>query len=769
MKRRNLLKLMVALILVPMAARAQVGNINPIRQPMKSGMMESMIIDQQNYRKTEKDNMTILSYNKSIPKREATSDDAQVHFVLDYDKEGVEVTDVYLYMFHNQQWYGTYQWDFDDDFEPVLPMGDDFTMTLPKGEWDFCLLLHNNITRRWEHIFQDLVKIDGDMTLTFSEETATNHISFKQLMPDGKEMLFSQFQVNEAGDVEVVSRGDVDELYVYSDLMYKPEGPRGGIYSLAGERMNIEGLYDVSDFDWWVSESKSGRFAFCRGEYASDGNQFEMNESSVFYVNRFYTDKTETAVLTNDPTNYFYTEEKFIPSKAGKETNGQVSIEDPYFPDIVIRCPTGGFQIGVYRVINGCYANCGQKQKLWWKDADATIHLYNCILEEDDASDFRYDVQVVPCFVDNWQSFQWGGAESRCIYGLPAYRINGKATYVNRGVSLRIGTTLFSTLPNTNTNSWECNPAFSFSPEQKVLDYGSSCPILSLEKWNYEAEWGQWFVAYPYYIGRYGEYRETDMVTLEETIKVDGEQVAGSYSEYEQLQGQWVGEGIPTGVFDISLVNKNVEVDGLDGKNEATIHFDMGADDKEAPTLQMLWFKDKDDKIIDRFAKAEDGTLEFAGGDFNFHFVDEGSYWYDIAEQTVAVSYSPYNKNEWAALEVEEIPENYFAPGFGYFYRGSLKDVTGAGEKGWFDLKIRLEDATGNYQEQVISPAFRIDDLVDTGISQLRIDNGQLTIPGNETVYDVMGRRVADKSSKAMKGIQIVRRQNGDVRKVVVR
>lgn len=766
MKKITLFKCMVVLtMLLPMGAKAQVKDLPPVLRQADRGMMESMIIDQQNYRKTEKDNMTILSYNKSIPKREATSDDAQVHFVLDYDKEGVEPVNVYLYMYHNQQWYGSYQWDFDDDFEPVLPMGDDFIMTLPKGEWDFCLWLHNNKTGRYEHIFQDLVQIDGDMTLTFSEETATNHISVKELMPNGKEMVFSQFRINEAGEVEVVSRGDVDELFVNIHLMYKPD-PYVPIYNLSSTLGNVQGLYDVSDLDWWVSESKSGRFAFCRGEYASDGNQFETNESSVFYINKYYTEKTETAVLTNNPANYFYTEEKFIPSKAGKETGGQVSIENPYVPGSVIRYATGGFQMSLSSVINGCLVNNSLRQRLWWKDADATIHLYNCIMEEDVASDFRYDVQVAPCFVDNWQASQFLGVETRGIYGLPAYRINGKATYVNRGAS-RDGFSLFRSLPYPYNiiYSMEGNPAFSYFPEQKVLDYGSSCPILSLEKRNYDTKWEHNFTAYPYYIGRYGEYRETDMVTLEETIKVDGEQVAGSYSEYEQLRGQWAGEGIPTGVFDISLVNKNVEVDGLDAKNEATIHFDMGADDKEAPSLQMLWFKDKDNKIIDRFAKAEDGTLEFAGGDFNFHFVDERSYWYDIAEQTVAVSYSPYNKNEWAALEVEEIPENYFAPGFGYFYRGSLKDVEGQGEKGWFDLKIRLEDAAGNWQEQVISPAFRIDDLVDTGIE----NNNQYTTTNKQEVYDLMGRCIGNNLSTSNKGISIVRRANGDVRKVVIK
>ena len=752
MKKINLFKWMVVLMMLPMGARAQVRNVYPTAQPMKSGLMESTILDQQNYRKVENDRNTSLLYCKPIVKKEASSNDAQVHFILEYEKEGVG--EIALAMYHNQELYGIYNGED----------GDDFTMALPKGEWDFCLTFFNDKTVRFTNVIQDLVQIDGDMTITFSEASATNHISIKEYMPDGSEMTVTQYRKSESGKYEVISKGDVDEIIYHSWVVYKPMGPFGAFYLLYGDLNNVENAernYTTADADWWVSESKSGRFAFCRDECAYDGSLLGEKETcNTFYVNKFVTDKTETTVLKNKPENYFYTEEKFIQSKAGK------TWEDG-------KIPTKWFGFKFYTVINGINVYLFGNSRFNWTDADNIFHVYNGVTDEDATPDFSFDLQAIPLFLDNYQLTPWGMSESRFIYGLPSYRINGKPTYVNVGTGN--GLSLSCVLPNSNNLfSMKGNPAFSYSPEQKVLPYGSNCPILSMAKYNYDVEWGHLFVAYPDYTGRYGEYRETDIVALEETIKVDGEQVAGSYDEYQQLQGQWIGEGIPTGVFDISLTNKNVEVDGLDAKNEATIHFDMGADDKEAPTLQMLWFKDKDNKIIDRFAKAEDGTLEFAGGDFNFHFVSEYSYWYDIAEQTVAVSYSPYNKNEWAVLEVEEIPENYFAPAFGYFYRGSLKDVTGAGEKGWFDLKIRLEDATGNYQEQVISPAFRIDDLVDTGISQLTIDNGQLTISGNETVYDVMGRRLANAQSsmsngQSQKGIHIVRRVDGGVRKVVVR
>ena len=79
-----------------------------------------------------------------------------------------------------------------------------------------------------------------------------------------------------------------------------------------------------------------------------------------------------------------------------------------------------------------------------------------------------------------------------------------------------------------------------------------------------------------------------------------------------------------------------------------------------------------------------------------------------------------------------------------------------------------MADAAGNTHVQTVSPAFRIDELVDTGIE----NNNQYTITNNrdaEAIYDVMGRRLANDSPRGGKGVRIVHRQNGDVRKVVVR
>ena len=73
-------------------------------------------------------------------------------------------------------------------------------------------------------------------------------------------------------------------------------------------------------------------------------------------------------------------------------------------------------------------------------------------------------------------------------------------------------------------------------------------------------------------------------------------------------------------------------------------------------------------------------------------------------------------------------------PGLGQFYKGSLAAVSGQAYEGWFDLKVQVTDAAGNWQEQVISPAFRIDNLAYSSIANVEpnsnnSDNAIVTTP----------------------------------------
>ena len=140
-----------------------------------------------------------------------------------------------------------------------------------------------------------------------------------------------------------------------------------------------------------------------------------------------------------------------------------------------------------------------------------------------------------------------------------------------------------------------------------------------------------------------------------------------------------------------------------------------------------------DGMITDCFDVPQDGILEFCGGDFNLQNKND-LFYFDCKEQAVAVAYSPSGQDSWTELAVDEIPELYRMPGFGYFYRGSLESVNCESSNGWYDLKITLTDASGNMQEQTISPAFRIGNV--TGVSETLQSTMSLRHVGRQLYVD---------------------------------
>ena len=113
--------------------------------------------------------------------------------------------------------------------------------------------------------------------------------------------------------------------------------------------------------------------------------------------------------------------------------------------------------------------------------------------------------------------------------------------------------------------------------------------------------------------------------------------------------------------------------------------------------------------------------------------------------------YKETGNEDWNELTVEEVPELFLEPGWGYFYRGSLAAVTGQGEKGWFDLRFRLQDASGNWQEQVVSPAFRIDDLAYSSVATITPSKA-----GDNTIYNLAGQRMRSDINTLPHGVYII-------------
>ena len=128
--------------------------------------------------------------------------------------------------------------------------------------------------------------------------------------------------------------------------------------------------------------------------------------------------------------------------------------------------------------------------------------------------------------------------------------------------------------------------------------------------------------------------------------------------------------------------------------------------------------------------------------------------WFEANESLkVSLQYSPDGSDVWSSLEVKEVPELFFLPGYGNFYRASLSGVTATSGNGWFKLRIRLEDEAGNTQEQTIEPAFYIEKLVgavqaleESADFQVDTKDGCVIVVGAENptieIYGLDGRKL---------------------------
>lgn len=356
------------------------------------------------------------------------------------------------------------------------------------------------------------------------------------------------------------------------------------------------------------------------------------------------------------------------------------------------------------------------------------------------------------------------------IHSLPALLNGDKWEYVNQNHS-SCGNYSYQ-IPEENGPIYEYPgvSSYSFFNDEISQPFGNSSPILvhMTQVNSYDDN----IVIKGYqpqaYIGRFGEIRMIDYDKLLAEVYLNGDKVLeSSSSDLEQWCVENSLNGHEPGNLELVYTNRNVRVDDLDGFNITKMKVDERNEDVCPPTTQMLIFKNTDGKIIDRFKSADEGVMEFSAGDFNWHDTGE-RHFFTCEPIDVKVEYAPYGSDSFYELEVEEIPENYYMPGFGYFYRGSLGQISVPSDNGWYDLRFTLVDEAGNSMEQHISPAFKIDDLtsVKSAISgdsvAFRAEDGFVKAIGQDIVsielYSTDGRKIASAC-----GSQVTARANGIV------
>lgn len=355
---------------------------------------------------------------------------------------------------------------------------------------------------------------------------------------------------------------------------------------------------------------------------------------------------------------------------------------------------------------------------------------------------------------------------------LPFYNDNGIIRFVNANHD-GCGNGMFSNKEGGRYSvCFPGHPAYNYDSDEVRSHNGESSPSASVMTMSLDRGKGARVTfLLPCYIGRRGEVRNSDHSAVSTQVRVNGETVFEDATEPISLLG-WLAEryeGAERTKVEVTWVNKNFTVDGLQGSNITTINYDETLEDETAPQLQMLSFKDEVGQFTDRFKKAADGIIEFSVGDFDWVNGENYTFWYTVDQPTVKVEYAPYGEDEFSPLVVDEVPELFMMPNFGYFYRGSLSVVNRSSDTGWYDLRFTLTDENGNQTVQTISPAFKIGKGAGLNAvaveSEVKVVGRSVNAPEGSRIYRLDGTEAG--TSDLMPGVYIVAAPAGATKIVI--
>lgn len=324
----------------------------------------------------------------------------------------------------------------------------------------------------------------------------------------------------------------------------------------------------------------------------------------------------------------------------------------------------------------------------------------------------------------------------------------GDARYINYGAPGNHHND--TTLGEYNLNTYA--PYTFIADEEHPVASCNNAPIIELVQNNSTNTYGKKISYVLYSTGMMGEYRQLDNDSLQLEIRYNDSIVCNQFSKMSSALTTLNKSKLPDGVIHTKFVNNNILVDGKQGQNVTELEFDMRKDDWEAPALTFLRFTNADGKVTNKINVNAEGSVEISAADFEKL---NGTSYFGIKPVNIQVSYAPTGTSSWTALQVTEDASKFRYPAFGYYYKGAVKGIS----TGWYDLKVKLTDEAGNWQEQTLKRAFNI--YQSTSVNDVK--------PASECIvvarYAIDGRRL----TQAEPGINIVRYSDGTAAKVLVR
>lgn len=586
---------------------------------------------------------------------------------------------------------------------------DTYYFQVPAGIYDVYLDYYSYVEgmEGFARLVHEDITVESDMEVLFSASELTEKTQIKPILINGVEAILPTVTFIDEEPWQVIDYTGANTDFINYNYVFLKEGcdilATG--YSMAD--CKIEGWNDGCEY--FLSNKISDKYHLVYQFFIEDSEGEVLISTSDI-----------SGFETQCVNNYIKDCVKFdCPSFV------HTPLYDEFTPDKLNTAVTGLMWLDNVQVGGGGVYMQSTHPKVYWAQQD--IHSLDV---KSPVSVESVQGEKTVHFVEEWDDevFEYDETFRTGICAKPALYDGGDWEYINQNHS-ECGNFSYQCPEDGPIVEYPGVPAYCYFSDQQTEPLGNSAPIMvmmtQINKWGDD----EIFLIDPQaYIGRYGEVRNCDQWTLESVVKLDGTTVFDSntngYMEDWCIENSL--DGHAKGLMEATFTNPNVLVDGeIEGFNISKITVDERNEDLCTPTPQMLMFKSKEGVITDRFNKPEEGVIEFSAGDFNWV---TGDNYYTCEEADVTVEYAPYGTDSFLPIEVEEIPENYYMPGFGYFYRGSLAAVDQKSENGWFDVRFTLEDKAGNKMVQTISPAFRID--TNVGVAQKAVNGVMISADG---------------------------------------
>ena len=311
------------------------------------------------------------------------------------------------------------------------------------------------------------------------------------------------------------------------------------------------------------------------------------------------------------------------------------------------------------------------------------------------------------------------------------------------------------------------HPYLPTAEESPYCVYGSTQPVASTLFSGLDGTYLEYIFTdiYGGEIGSYSDACDFQVYYNDEEI-INSNETEDLLWRFGNLVNPWFWEDPAPGKYRFDIQTFPGEIDGMESKTILSTGFDQTKPDCVAPGVQILSFVNKERTITNTFAKPADGTLRLVAGDFVLDpETSDGDGAYVNAPDVVVptIEYSPYGKNEWKELVCVEdnfdLPPCYGHTPYAPAYTATLMHITEEALMGWFDVRISMTDASGNFMTQTVSPAFKIESLAGVASPMadldVKVSGNSIIAPADAEVYDLQGRRCGATSLDA--GMYIVR------------